>query len=171
MEPKSIGRIIIVCTGNTCRSPMAEVVLRAAIADAGLVAEVESYGLSGLEVGQPIDLRASAALASHGYDANYSHRARQINLAEMTSADLVITMTKSQAESLRSMADDAGFTCNIRTLRSFSDNAGADIADPRLSTTDDAYLSCVSEIIAAIPPVIEYLAANRNFRRGSDCDR
>jgi protein-tyrosine phosphatase len=69
-------RILTVCTGNICRSPMAEYLLREAVADAGLEdrIEVESAGTTGWEAGSPIDPRAGQLLAGRGIDAR-GHRA------------------------------------------------------------------------------------------------
>ncbi|WP_370741039.1 arsenate reductase/protein-tyrosine-phosphatase family protein [Cellulomonas telluris] len=62
-------RVMTVCTGNICRSPMAEVVLRTKLEEAGLadVVEVDSTGISDEEHGNPVDRRARAVLRAHGY--------------------------------------------------------------------------------------------------------
>ena len=68
------------CLGNICRSPMADVVLTAAVAEAGLADRVEviSSGTGDWHVGGPMDRRAAATLAAHGYDGQ-RHRARQFD--------------------------------------------------------------------------------------------
>ncbi|HLP22583.1 MAG TPA: hypothetical protein VK139_00890, partial [Microbacteriaceae bacterium] len=66
----SIFRITFVCTGNICRSPMAEVVFRALAAKhrLGSAIHVDSFGTGDWHVGEPADSRTLAALARAGYD-------------------------------------------------------------------------------------------------------
>ncbi len=69
--------LAVVCLGNICRSPMADVVLAERLADAGLNDRVSvgSSGTGGWHVGDPMDRRAAATLTAAGYDAT-RHRAR-----------------------------------------------------------------------------------------------
>ena len=64
-------RVLMVCLGNICRSPMADVVLQERIADAGLDdrVSIDSSGTGGWHVGGPMDRRAAATLTAAGYDA------------------------------------------------------------------------------------------------------
>ncbi|TDW81023.1 low molecular weight protein-tyrosine-phosphatase [Kribbella sp. VKM Ac-2566] len=91
-------RVEIVCTGNICRSPMGEVVLRAKLADAGLDdVEVTSSGTGGWHVGDRMDPRAAAALRRRGYDGS-AHRARQFERAG--DPDLILAMDSSHLDTL-----------------------------------------------------------------------
>ncbi|MEU8222282.1 low molecular weight protein-tyrosine-phosphatase [Kribbella sp. NPDC048915] len=88
----------IVCTGNICRSPMAEVVLRAKLAGAGVDGvEVTSSGTDGWHVGDRMDPRAAAALRRRGYDGG-AHRARQYDRS--AAPDLVLAMDSGHRETL-----------------------------------------------------------------------
>ena len=69
-------RVAVVCLGNICRSPMADVVLEQRFHDAGLDIEVVSAGTAGYHVGKPMDARAAATLRSAGYDPS-RHRAKR----------------------------------------------------------------------------------------------
>src|SRR3954452_7907711 len=71
-------RVAVVCLGNICRSPMADVVLNDRLIRAGLerLVEVVSAGTGDGHVGRPMDRRAAALLTAHGYDAS-RHRAQQ----------------------------------------------------------------------------------------------
>jgi protein-tyrosine phosphatase len=62
--------ILFVCTGNICRSPTAEAVMRRLVDDAGLGAEfmIDSAGIGGWHAGEPPDSRAVAVAAQHGYE-------------------------------------------------------------------------------------------------------
>lgn len=79
MNPLPQQRLLIVCLGNICRSPMAEGALRAQLGAAGLGDRVvvDSAGLGNWHAGQPPDRRAIACAARHGVDIS-SLRARQI---------------------------------------------------------------------------------------------
>ena len=89
-------RIALVCLGNICRSPMAEVVLRSQLEDAGLGDRVEvvSSGTGDWHVGNPMDRRAAATLTAHGYDAS-RHRAQQFAPSWLDECDVVLAMDAS----------------------------------------------------------------------------
>ncbi|MFC5281641.1 low molecular weight protein-tyrosine-phosphatase [Arcanobacterium canis] len=99
-------KILVVCTGNICRSPMGEVVLRERLKEAGIKAEVGSAGVSTEETGNPIDPRARRVLAAHGYPvpARSAHQAT----ARELQADIVLAMTAGHAKSLRRMMERTG---------------------------------------------------------------
>ena len=106
-------RVIMVCTGNICRSAIAEIVLRDRLAAAGIPdsgpggVTVSSAGVSDEECGNPIDSRARRVLAEAGYGtgaddvsratgiAIASHTAHRITDAEIAEADLLLAMTDS----------------------------------------------------------------------------
>ena len=114
-RPRGTGayRVIMVCTGNICRSAMAEVVLRDRLAAAGSHMRepdgvvVTSAGVSDEERGNPIDSRARRVLAEAGYGTGAddvsratdiviaSHSAHRITDAEIAEADLLLAMTDS----------------------------------------------------------------------------
>lgn len=92
--------ILVVCTGNICRSPMGEIVLRAQLAAANIDAEVSSAGVSSEETGNHIDRRAARELRENGYEVPEVHYAHQVTEAELRAADLVLAMTVGHARSL-----------------------------------------------------------------------
>ena len=121
-------RVMTVCTGNICRSPMAEVVLRARFAAAGLADEVvvDSTGISDEERGNPIDRRAARVLVAHGYPAGDGHHARQVGAVDLAARDLVLPMTAIHARALRRLDPVA----NVVMYRRF-DPAAPRVDDPR----------------------------------------
>lgn len=94
------GNILVVCVGNICRSPTAEVLLRARLQGAGT--QVHSAGLGAL-VGQPIEPTALALLAEHGHDGS-GHRARQLDAEMLRQADLVLAMEPGHVERILALA-------------------------------------------------------------------
>jgi protein-tyrosine phosphatase len=100
-------RVVLVCLGNICRSAMADVVLSSAVAGAGLDDHVEvvSSGTGGWHVGDPMDRRAAAVLAAHGYDGS-AHRVQQFDPAWHEEADVVLAMDASNHADLRALAPE-----------------------------------------------------------------
>ena len=119
-------RVVMVCTGNICRSAMAEVVLRDRLAAAGIPdsgpggVTVTSAGVSDEERGNPIDSRARRVLTEAGYGvgaddvsrttgiAIASHTAHRVTDAEITEADLLLAMTDSHWNVLQRRAASLG---------------------------------------------------------------
>src|SRR5690349_23945993 len=86
-------RVVFVCTGNICRSPMADVVFRGFADAAGLGSRVASTsaGTGDWHVGERADVRTLEALERAGYDGT-RHRARQFTHADFARSDLVIAL-------------------------------------------------------------------------------
>jgi protein-tyrosine phosphatase len=119
-HPFRAYRISLVCLGNICRSPTAEVILRQELARAGLSGkvEVDSSGTGDWHVGGPMDPGALAELAARGYDGS-AHRARQFDRSWFRGYDLVLAMDRRNLADLRRMAPDQATAGRIRLLRSF----------------------------------------------------
>jgi protein-tyrosine phosphatase len=85
-------RVALVCLGNICRSPIAEVVLTAELDEAGLadVVEATSCGTGTWHIGEAMDARAASVLTAAGYDAS-RHRARHFG-ADWHDHDLILVM-------------------------------------------------------------------------------
>lgn len=134
-------RISFVCTGNICRSPMGEAVLRHLLDEVGLgdAVAVGSYGTGGWHAGDPADPRTTAALRRRGYDL--AHRARQWQAENFASSDLVIALDSGHLRHLQAMAPSAQDAAKVRLLRSF--DPAADGGDPevldRLDVPDPYY--------------------------------
>ncbi|MDO9395290.1 MAG: low molecular weight protein-tyrosine-phosphatase [Herbiconiux sp.] len=131
-----VFRICMVCTGNICRSPMAEIVLRELVAAAGLAdrVAVTSAGTGEWHVGEHADPRTVAALEAHGYDGS-THRARQFDASWFASLDLVIALDRTHERVLRSWAATEEDRQKIRLLLSFDADYASrtDVPDPYYS--------------------------------------
>lgn len=112
--------VMTVCTGNICRSPMAQIILARRFDDAGLRNRVEvlSSGVSDEEHGHPIDPRAVRVLRARGYELPRHHFAHRISRAEIDATDLFLPMTASHMRMLLRMlpAEDRS---KVRLYRSF----------------------------------------------------
>ncbi|HWJ09823.1 MAG TPA: low molecular weight protein-tyrosine-phosphatase [Nocardioides sp.] len=123
-------RISVVCLGNICRSPMADVVLNARIAAAGLDDRVVvvSAGTGDWHVGDPIDRRAGALLTDQGYDAS-RHRAQQVLATWLDEHDLVLAMDAANLADLRGLGS-ATDPERLRSFRDFDPEGPGDVPDP-----------------------------------------
>jgi protein-tyrosine phosphatase len=120
--------VCFVCSGNICRSPMAELVFRGHLEREGLtgVVEVSSAGTGPWHVGERADKRARATLRAHGYATE--HVAAEVD-ARHLGADLLLAADKEHLRFLRAELDDPA---RVRLLRSFDPTAeeGAEVPDP-----------------------------------------
>ena len=104
MERNEI-RVLLVCMGNICRSPMAHGVVRARLAAHGLetVVRLDSAGTHGYHAGSPPDQRAQAAARRRGLDIS-GLRARSVEESDFDMFDLILAMDQENVEALRRIA-------------------------------------------------------------------
>jgi protein-tyrosine phosphatase len=152
--------VCFVCTGNICRSPMADVVLRhqavdTTLADGTTLAErlvVSSAGTGGWHAGEPMDPRARDALARRGYE-DHGHRARAFETRWFGDTDLVVCLDRGHQQTLASLsrgrAGDDRYLERLVLLRSFDPRAGGsvDVPDPYYGD-DDEFESCLDLVEA-----------------------
>lgn len=166
-----VFRVMTVCTGNICRSPMAQVVLADRLDRAGLghLVEVDSTGISDEEHGRPIDPRARRVLAAHGYDVP-AHAARRVRRDDLASHDLLLPMTASHARALRALAPDDGVADRVRMLRSFDPVAPRGGPEHLLDVDDPWYGDqagfevTLAEIEAAADGIVEHVRTELTAR-------
>lgn len=129
-------RILFVCTGNICRSPLAQRVLEHRASERGLRERVqaESRGIGAWHVGEDTDPRMQETAMRHGIDAR--HTAAQLSLKDLQDYDLILAMDRSHLADMRRMAgrapNAAELRARIRMFRDFDSEAGGDrdVPDP-----------------------------------------
>ncbi|MFF9773052.1 low molecular weight protein-tyrosine-phosphatase [Streptomyces sp. NPDC013978] len=148
-------RVCFVCTGNICRSPMAESVFRARIEEAGLggLVEVDSAGTGGWHEGDAADPRTVSVLESNGYDS--VHAARQFQVSWFSRLDLVIALDEGHLKALHRLAPTPADADKVRLLRSYDPAAGddLDVPDPYYGGMD-GFEECLELVEAASPGLL-----------------
>ncbi len=158
MSPFTVS---FVCTGNICRSPMGEVVLRNLLEREGLGERVRvvSAGTGDWHVGGPADPRTVSTLRQYGLDGA-SHVAQQFLAASFREVDLVLALDRSHERFLRSLAPTSEDAAKVHLLRSFDEQAVAagelEVDDPYFGEDAD-FVTTYEEVLPACEGVVAHI--------------
>ena len=137
-------KVLFICHGNICRSPMAEVIMKHYVKEAGLDAcfHIESAATSREEIGNPIYPPAKRVLAAHGM-GDKNKRARQMTLNDYREFDYIIPMERYNIRNMQRIirSDTDG---KVHLLMSFA-GRDEDIADPWYSGDFEGVFAQISE--------------------------
>jgi protein-tyrosine phosphatase len=124
-------RVLFVCLGNICRSPLAEAVFRHLVDERGWADrfEIDSAGTSGWHRGSPPDARSTETARRRGI--TLAGRSRKVTAADLRSFDYVIAMDAENRAALGELHAHSGGTAEVRLLREFERDADSlDVPDP-----------------------------------------
>jgi protein-tyrosine phosphatase len=161
----SAYRIAVVCLGNICRSPVADVVLNARLEEAGLAGRVtvDSSGTGSWHLGSPMDRRAAATLVADGYDPS-AHRSRQFTAEHIEDYDLVLAMDRDNLRDLRDLGVDPE---RLRLFRDFDPIPGdGEVPDPFYGGE-----SGFGDVLAMVERTCAALVEQLRTRIGADSHR
>lgn len=121
--------ILFLCLGNICRSPLAEGAARAAFADAGIAATLDSAGTGDWHIGHPPDRRAQAEARRRGTDIS-GLRGRQLAVEDFYRFDLILAADAANLREARALAP-ADATARVRLMLDLvPGRRGESVADP-----------------------------------------
>jgi protein-tyrosine phosphatase len=165
-------RVTVVCTGNICRSPMGEFLLRERFAEVGLADQVvvDSAGTHSWEVGNPADPRTLAVLSRNGHAdlGGGDHVARQFERSWFDEVDLVLAADAGHLRELTKLARTDEHRAKVHLFRSFDPVSSAqddlDMDDPWYGD-DSSFDQTYAEVSAAADGVVEHVRRELASRR------
>lgn len=150
-------RILALCHGNICRSPLAEALIRSAVEGDPLLAgrvRVSSAGTSDEHLGEGMHRESAALLANRGLPTQ--HRARQLDRALAAEQDLILAADRANLRAAARLLEGLDAP-ELRLIRDFDPRAdGSDLDDP-WGLPASAYARAAREIEAAMPGLLEEL--------------
>ncbi|MEQ8702476.1 MAG: low molecular weight protein-tyrosine-phosphatase [Phaeodactylibacter sp.] len=123
-------KILMVCLGNICRSPLAQGILEQKAAEKGLNWSVDSAGTGSWHIGESPDPRSVYTAGQHGLDIS-GQRARQFRRQDLQDFDLILAMDQSNYQEILRMAQSPEEEEKVRKILDFTSDATAgDVPDP-----------------------------------------
>jgi protein-tyrosine phosphatase len=161
-SPDTRYRILFVCKGNICRSPLALGILRERLAKAGLMSRVfvDSAGTSGVNHGKRPDPRARSLMLRRRQSIG-DHRAREFRLDDFERFDLILVMDETNRAHVLNLARTDADRRQVRLLSEYTD--GAPIQDPVMGAQRD-FVQVFAAIDRACEALVAQLVSNPRVR-------
>jgi len=158
-------RILMVCLGNICRSPLAEGIFRQALEHAGMPWLVDSAGTSGWHAGELPDPR-SIRIARH-FDLDITdQRSRPVLRSDLDQFDYIFAMDGQNLQFLQEMAGKARIRARIHRFLEFAGTERLDVPDPYWD--DQGFHAVYTMLAEASPRVIERITRSHSLATGQE---
>lgn len=122
-------KILMVCLGNICRSPLAEGILQAKADDQHLAWQVDSAGTGAYHVGEKPDPRSQAIASKYGLDIS-GQRARQFKASDLNEFDLIFAMDSSNYQNILKLAQTEEQRQRVKLILEFTGAPESNVPDP-----------------------------------------
>jgi protein-tyrosine phosphatase len=153
-------KILMVCLGNICRSPMAEGILRARAAERGMQLTTDSAGTSDYHVGEAPDLRAQEAMRRRGIDIG-DLRGRQFKVSDLERFDHIFAMDRSNLNNILAMASGPALRAKVRMMMDVHPEAPqTEVPDPYFGG-DEGFDAVFDQLDGAINHFLDELEGRR----------
>ncbi len=146
-------KILMVCLGNICRSPLAEGIMKHKVLEHGLDWQVDSAGTGSWHVGKLPDERSIDVAQTHGLDIT-DQRARQFQASDLDRYDLIFAMDASNYQDIIRMASDEGQKSKVEMIMNMV-QPGMNQVVPDPYWGDDGFENVYQMLDAACAKVIE----------------
>jgi protein-tyrosine phosphatase len=151
-------KILMVCLGNICRSPLAEGIMKNKIETLGLPWQVDSAGTGNYHAGELPDRRSIAVAKKYGIDITYQ-RARQFQIDDYHNFDLILVMDKSNYKNVILLAQNESDKKKVSLILDFSDSALDEVPDPYW---DDNGFEAVYQMLDVLDEACEQILLKYN---------
>lgn len=132
-------KVLMVCLGNICRSPMAEGILREKVKDRDLEIEIDSAGTGNYHVGEAPDPRSIATTASFGIDIS-DLRARQFKVSDFDNFDHILVMDESNKANVLKLARNLADESKVKLMLDYASEKNLiEVPDPWFGGEDGFY--------------------------------
>jgi len=149
-------KVLMVCLGNICRSPIAEGVLRHKADQQGLDYEVDSAGTAAYHVGEQPDPRMQMTAQNHGFDIS-GQSARQFLFEDFERFDVIYAMDQSNYQNIVSMADNEAQRAKVKLLlNEYRPGSDMSVPDPWYGEADG-----FEEVFQLVEAACDNIIANR----------
>ncbi len=123
-------KILFVCLGNICRSPLADGILRRKVKEQNLAIDVDPCGTAGYHIGEKPDSRMIKTAKNRGTDIDFL-RARQFSKADFTNFDLIFVMDKENYKNVIRLAENEAQKSKVKlVLNEIQANKDLEVPDP-----------------------------------------